>query len=297
MSVERQLGDHFGGFLNLVYKRGRDFAAWRDLGGVYEEVVWIEGDYNLNGVNDFEDPACPADPSCVPDPFATGDPITLLRLLNSPEDLSFQITNRPEMDHDIYAASIGINRPMRNNWSLLASLTWLRSEGRTPDSLGGSSVQQRGGLQFRRFGRNPNDFVNSGGRLRGDIPLQAKAQLVYRLPKGFLAAVNLTVRDGANRVRRVRPPRSVTNLSTTILAQERGTFGRLPTFSLVDVRLEKTFQLKGDLDLAVSADVFNLFNSDSYEGVRSSFSTSSVFNLPAGFVFPRRVQLGAKFRF
>lgn len=285
LSLERQFGNNIGGYLNLVHKRGRDFAAWRDVGGIYEEVVWIDGDYDLDGVDDGVDP------------FATGQPITLLRLLNSPSDRAFQITNRDEMDIDIYAASLGVNKPMSNNWSLNASLTWLRSEGRTPDSVGGASVQQRGGLQFRTFGRNPNDFVNTGGRLRGDIPWQLKTQFVYRLPKGFLAAVNLSVRSGANRVRLVRPPREVTNLSTTILAQERGTFGRLPTQTLVDLRLEKEFKLAGEVRLGLIADVFNVFNDDSYETVRSSIATSSVFDLPADFVLPRRVQLGAKLSF
>lgn len=271
LSLERRFGSHLGGALDLIYKRGRDFAAWQDFGGVYEEVV-------------FEDPD-------------NGNPITLLRLISDPEDLSFQITNRDEMDIDIYAASLRVNRPMSHNWAFNASLTWLQSEGRTPDSLGGTDVQQRGGLQFRRFGRNPNDFVNSGGRLRGDIPFQFKAQLVYQLPKGFLAAVNLSVRDGANRVRLIRPPRDVTNLSTTLLLQERGTFGRLPTQTLVDLRLEKEFRLGGNLDLALIADVFNVFNDDSYENVRSSLVTSSTFDLPASFVLPRRVQFGAKLRF
>ncbi|HEX9735649.1 MAG TPA: TonB-dependent receptor [Thermoanaerobaculia bacterium] len=285
LSLEREVGHNLGGYLNLVHKRGRDFAAWRDVGGIYEEVVWIDGDYDLDGVVDGDDP------------FATGDPITLFRLLNSPSDRAFQITNRDEMDIDIYAASLGVIKPMSNRWSLNASLTYLRSEGRTPDSGGGSNVQQRGGLQFRQFGRNPNDFVNTGGRLRGDVPWQFKTQLVYQLPKGFLAAVNLSVYSGANRVRIVRPPREVTNLSTTILAQERGSFGRLPSAALVDLRLEKEFTLAGDVRLGIIADVFNVLNDDSYLGVRSSISTASVFDLPAGFVLPRRVQLGAKLRF
>ncbi len=271
LSFERQIGNSMGLNLNLVHKRGRDFGAWEALNGTFDTVIFVDPD--------------------------NGNEIPVNRLLSDRGDLVFRITNRPEMDTEIYAASLGLIKPMRNKWSLNASLTWLQSEGRTPDSLGGPSVQQRGGLQFRNFGRNPNDFVNSGGRLRGDVPWQFKAQLVYQLPKDFVAAVNLSSRSGANLVRRIRTPGSLTNFASTILLEERGASGRLSSVNLIDVRLEKSFSFGNDLEFALSADVFNLLNDDAEQTVRSSFVTSSVFNLPAGFINPRRVQLGAKLRF
>ncbi len=284
LSLERQFGGNFGASLNLVHKAGKDFGAWRDIGGIYEQVTWIEGDYDLDGQ---------VDPGV--DPFATGTPLTMFRLVGGERD--FVITNRDEMDIDIYAASLDVTKPMSNNWSMFASLTWLQSEGRTTDSGGPTSVQQRGGLQFRSFGRNPNDFVNSGGRLRGDLPWQFKGQLVYRLPKDFLVALNLSLRSGGNRVRRVRPPRSVTNLSTRILGEERGGFGRLPTQRILDIRAQKDFTLRNNMEFVIFADVFNVLNDDSHDTVVSSDSLSSSFNVSDGFIRPRRVQLGAKFRF
>ncbi len=290
LSLERQFKGNIGVALNLVYKRGSDFAAWRDIGGIYEPVIWIEGDYNLDGVVDPDDP------------FATGAPLELQRLIGG--DQVFIISNRPEMDTDIKVASLVVNKPMSNNWSMISSLTYLRSEGRTPDSApgfgvsgGGTSILQRGGLQFRRFGRNPNDFVNSGGRLRGDIPIQFKTQFVYRFPKDFLVSANIAHRDGANRVRVVRPPRSVTELNTGILGEERGDFTRLPNQTLVDVRVEKAFALPNDVEIALSADIFNLFDDDANDGVRSDNPLASTFGLPDDFVLPRRVMAGAKIRF
>jgi hypothetical protein len=47
----------------------------------------------------------------------------------------------------------------------------------------------------------------------------------------------------------------------------------------------------------VFADALNLLNEDAYEGVQSSSVTSSVFLWPFDPVDPRRVMLGAKFRF
>src|SRR5262245_2825368 len=132
------------------------------------------------------------------------------------------------MDQDITAASLVVNKHMADNWSLNTSFTWLRAEGRTTDSGGPSLLEQRGGLQFRLFGRDPNDFVNTGGRLRGDTPFQAKVQLVYKMPKGFTAAVNFSHAVGANLVR-ILSVRDLTNLGRSrILGEERGDLGRLP---------------------------------------------------------------------
>jgi len=276
LSYERQLTDRVGLNLNLVYKRGRDFAAWEVLNGTFEDVVIVD---------DFGD-----NPS--------GDEIVVSRLVSDREDLVFQITNRPEMDTDIYAASLGVVRPMANHWSLNASLTWLRSEGRTPDSGGGAAAEQRGGLQFRNFGRNPNDFVNSGGRLRGDVPWQFKSQFIYDFPKiNLLTSLNLSFRSGANLVRRVRLDNSITNLSSTILLEERGQSGRLPSATFVDVRVQKDFALGRGFKLGLIAEVFNLLNDDANETVQSTIVTSSSFNVPDGFIRPRRAQLGIKLRF
>lgn len=274
LSLERRLRRNMGLTLNLVYKSGRDFAAWQDVGGIYEEVVFIDN----RGVD------------------TTGNPITVFRLVNDISDLSYVITNRDEMDNDIYAASLGFVKPMANNWSLSASLAYLKSEGRTPDSGGGTSLEQRGGLQFRVYGRNPNDFVNTGGRLRGDSPWQFKSQLIYLLPKDFSVSANLAYRTGANRARQVRI-NDVTGLPTAILAQERGTYGRLPSATFLDLRLQKDFVLPNDFRLGLTADVFNVLNDDANEAVQSSLGTSSSFNVPDAFVTPRRLMVGAKLRF
>jgi len=61
--------------------------------------------------------------------------------------------------------------------------------------------------------------------------------------------------------------------------------------------LEKSFQLKNNMNIALIADVFNIINDDSHEDLVSSDSNSSAFLTPDDFVQPRRVQLGAKFRF
>ena len=55
---------------------------------------------------------------------------------------------------------------MTGKWQVNASVTWLKATGRCTESGSGVAHPQRSGLQFRDFGKNPNDFVNTDGRLR-----------------------------------------------------------------------------------------------------------------------------------
>ncbi len=63
------------------------------------------------------------------------------------------------------------------------------------------------------------------------------------------------------------------------------------------MRLQKDFKLGKNVKLSVFADALNLLNEDAYESVQSSTVTSSVFLYPFDPVDPRRLMLGAKFRF
>ncbi|HEY6555228.1 MAG TPA: TonB-dependent receptor, partial [Vicinamibacteria bacterium] len=205
LNIERELFKNLGINAAYIYKRGRDFAAWQDFGGEYLPVSFTD---------DFE-------------PSPSGATFTLQQLQNSREDLRFEITNREEMKTDIHAVTVGFVRRMTGNWQLNASVTWLRSTGRLGSSNLGSDASQRGGLQFVTFGRDPNDFVNTGGRLKGDIPWSVKAQFLYKLPADFLFGLNYNYRTGANKVRRERVG-DITNLGTTLLLQPRGDYERLP---------------------------------------------------------------------
>ncbi len=59
------------------------------------------------------------------------------------------------------------------------------------ESRSGVTLQQRSGLQFRDFGKNPNDFVNTDGPLVLDVPWNFKVQVFYKLPAGFMVSGEL----------------------------------------------------------------------------------------------------------
>jgi len=274
LSVERELAKSLGVQLNYVYKRGRKFQAWRQFGGIYEPVTYVDD------VGEG----------------ATGRSITLQQRQNSAADQRYEISNPEGMDTNIHAVSLGILRRMTDKWQLNTNITWMRAEGRLSGSGRTTELTQRGGLQFRSFGRNPNDFVNTYGRLTADVEWQFKAQFLYKLPWGLTTALNVSSRSGANLVRRANVA-SFTNQATTLLLQPRGENGRLPSVTFVDFRLQKDFRLGDKVNVSVFGDVINLLNEDSPQGVGSSTVTSSAYNELVDFVLPRRAILGAKLRF
>jgi hypothetical protein len=178
-------------------------------------------------------------------------------------------------------------------------VTWLRGTGRLQESASGVGIQQRGGLQFRDFGKNPNDFVNTDGRLRLDVTWNAKLQVLYKLPWGFMASANLIQRNNAWLVRRARVATSITHIpeGTNVFLQKRGENGRLPDITQLDMRLQKDFHLSKDARVSLFVDALNLLNESDWEGVYSTLVTSSSYNDPVAPVFPRRFMLGAKLRF
>jgi len=286
-SLERELTRGFGAQLNYVYKRGRKYAAWQDITGEYVRVPYVdENDYSLD--------------------HPTGRTIELFQLVSDPAERLFRITNPPDFNTDIHAVSLGLFKRMSNNWQLTASATWLRATGSLQEGQGGAGEEgsgvgiiQRGGLQFRSFGRDPNQYVNVDGRLKSDVTWQFKVQLVYKLPAGFLVSANFSNRDGAHLVRRTRALRDITLVpeNRPILLQPRGENGRLRDVTILDFRLQKDFKLGGSVHLSVFADTLNLLNGNATQGVVTSLVEASTYLYPLQPLIPRRVMLGAKLKF
>jgi outer membrane receptor protein involved in Fe transport len=284
LSLERELRPGFGAQLNYVNKRGRGFAGWLDTTGVYARVPYVD--------------------ELGTDP--TGRTIELYQLQSDPELRQFRITNPPDFDSDVNAVSLAFFKRMTGKWQMTASATWMRATGSLQEGQGaageagtGVGLIQRGGLQFRQFGQDPNNYVNVDGRLKSDVTWQFKVQASYQLPAGFLVSASLSSRDGAHLVRRTRALREITQVpeNRPILLQPRGENGRLEDVTILDFRLQKDFRLGDKVRLALMADAFNLFNSDTTEGVVTSLVESSSYLYPLQPVTPRRLMLGAKLRF
>ena len=276
LSFERELVKGLGAQLNYVYKRGREYPAWQETAGTYVQVPYTD-DVGDN---------------------PTGRTFNIFQLTTPAGERQFRITNPPGVESDVHAVSFDLLKRMTGKWQMNASVAWMKGEGRVQESASGVTIQQRSGLQFRSFGRNPNTFVNTDGRLTLDVTWNFKVQALYKLPAGFLISANLIHRDNAWTVRRVALPTALTGIpGTQILLQKRGENDRLPRVTFLDMRLEKDFNLAKSVRLSLFVDALNLLNDETYEGVQSSLVTASVYLWPSAVVNPRRFMLGTKFRF
>jgi hypothetical protein len=174
-----------------------------------------------------------------------------------------------------------------------------KSEGRLGSSARASATTSQSS-QAGTFGREaagPNDFVNTDGLLIGDRPLVAKAQVVYQFPWGIMAAANVQHQTGRFYSRQIRVSGLGFPAAPTINMESNTGDRRVANVDLLDLRVQKEFPLRGtSTRFDVFLDALNLTNSDQNEGVGSTLGTSSAFGVPTRYIPPRRLQLGAKFR-
>jgi hypothetical protein len=149
------------------------------------------------------------------------------------------------------------------------------------------------------FGQNPNDYINSDGRLVGDRPVVLKLQFLYQLPWDMTASVNFQSQSGKPIYSEIRVPTSVTRIpgASRVIAFVSDGEDRTKLWQTIDARVEKSFRVGGPAELAVFGDVLNLLNSDANESVLERRLGFDDYLAPSRFVLPRRLMLGAKFRF
>ncbi len=263
---EQELVRNVGLSLYYIHKRGEDYGGWHDIGGEY-----------------------------VPDTFvdATGKSIAVQRLVSDPTSRLFLLTNPPEMFTRYNGFSAQITKRMSSHWQMVMSLVLSRSTGRLGSSRSGLKSSQS--ATASDFGQNPNDFINTDGRLIGDRPVVFKTQLVYQMPYGFLLGANFVHQSGRPWAPQARVPDL--GIPTTILAERIDGRRRLPDWNMLDVNLMKEFSLGGQAHLGLFAYALNLTNADFNEDLQGRLETSGSFGVPSGFVFPRRIMLGARLRF
>jgi hypothetical protein len=279
--VEQEVMPNLGLQVNYVHKRGYDYPGWQDIRGQYAQVPYVDS----VGLD------------------ASGQTLSVYRLTTPFSQSVFQMTNVSGLYSRYNGVTITGTKRMSSNWQGTLSLVLSKSEGREPSSILAPHQSQTGTSgAFGTIGRGgtnggPNDFVNTDALLIGDRPVVAKAQIVYRLPYGFLVSGNLQHQTGRPWARQVRVPRLGFPSNPTIYMEPLDGSRRVPNLDLIDARIQKTFPLtRVNLDLFI--DALNLTNSDTTEGVLSRRGDQpATFGVPSRYVYPRRLQLGARIKF
>jgi hypothetical protein len=270
---EQQLGPDVGLSVNYVNKRSRNQTAYPDVGGTYVPVPYAAP----SGAN-------------VPQIF---------QLTSGSDSRHFELRNDDRMFSDYDGVAFEIKKRMSNRWQANFGMTFSKSVGRQGSSSARATPLTSQVSTAGVFGQNPNDFINTDGRLTGDRPVVIKAQFVYQLPWNMTTSFNLQSQSGRPIYDEVRPAASLTRIPGTTRVVANFSDGELRTdhWNQLDARIEKAFALGGTTELAAFGDFLNLFNSDANESVIDRRLGNVNYLVPSRFILPRRLMVGAKLRF
>ena len=126
-----------------------------------------------------------------------------------------------------------------------------------------------------------------------------KTQFLYQMPWGIMTSFNFQSQSGKPIYPEIRATTSATGIpgATRIIAVASDGQDRTKIWQVFDARVEKSIQAWKTPEAAVFGDFLNLFNSDANESVLDRRLGNSSYLVPSRFILPRRLMVGAKFRF
>jgi hypothetical protein len=273
VGFEQELFTNLGLQINYVHKRGEDFGGWRDIRGQYRQVPYVDSVGSE----------------------ASGQTFQVFQLLTDPANRLFQLSNVDGMFMRYNGLSVQAQRRMANRWQATGSVVFSKSTGRLGSSRGSPTGSQTG--TAGTLGQNPNDFVNTEGRLIGDRPVIAKLQFLYDAPWGITFATNYTHQAGRLWSRQIQIARNGFPSRPTVNMEANTGNRRVPAWDLIDVRIEKDVSFGGSTRAGVFIDFLNLTNIGANQGIGSRLGNNSSFGLPTSYLIPRRAMIGAKVKF
>jgi len=272
LGLERELMPNLSVGAAFIYKKERDLIGWEDRGATYEQISLESPD--------------------------NGQTYTVFNQTSEWGSNEYWITNPPEYGQTYRAFIFSFAKRYSNNWQLYASLTWSKAEGINIVSNVTSRDRKSWALATAgNFGKDPNDYTNADGPLNHDRTWIFKLQASYSFPWGILASMNYLYQTGTPVPTFVRIyPDQNPDWGRPIFAEPRGE-DRYESWSMLDFRLQKTFDINKTLKLQAILDVFNVFNSATVTEFRSYDLWAQPYYEPYYMFIPRRIQVGLKLTF
>jgi TonB dependent receptor-like, beta-barrel len=273
VGVDREVGRRLAVALAYIRKDGSNFIGWTDVGGHYRH----ESRTLLDGRS-----------------------LPVFALVNSPSDRRFLLTNQAEYSLTYNGLVTAIERRRSQGWQAFGSYTLSKASGLQPSSgttAAGAQVSTiapppAAGITF---GRDPNDLTNATGRLPNDRPHMLRVMTSVDVPRtGFVVAANMQHFSGKPwaATAQVSVPQ---NTEQRVLFEPRGS-RRLPSQTLLDVRLSRTFSFRRFGQVDVLVDMLNLLDDTAAEGLIADNLFSPNFGQPTVFMDPRRVMVGVRMK-
>jgi len=279
VGVDRQVARDLAVAVAYVGKSGGDFIGWTDVAGEYRPDTRILSD-------------------------GRAIPVSALNTAVTPIDARrFLLTNQ-----DTYSLTynglviVAEKRPSRG-WQAFGSYTYSRAYGLQPANGTNAAANAQVSTvapppvpQGVVFGRDPNDLINARGRLPNDRPHVFRAMGSLDVPRtGLVIAGNFQFFSGkpwaASEL--VSLPQTNNQPTQRILVESPGT-RRLSSQSLLDVRLSRSFDLRGMGRVEFLLDVLNVLNDTAGDGLVTDNRVSSTFAQPTVFMDPRRAMISVR---
>jgi TonB dependent receptor/Carboxypeptidase regulatory-like domain len=265
LGVDREIGRRLAVAVAYIRKDGANFIGWTDVGGQYRERA-----------------------QALPD----GTAVSVFELVNGTAARRFLLTNPAGYSMTYDGLVMAAEKRSSNGWQAFGSYTFSRATGLQASS-GTTAVGAQSStvaLPSLPFGRDPNDLTNARGRLSNDRPHALRTMGTVDVPRtGVVVAANLQIFSGkpwASTAQIVLPQGD-----QRILLERRGS-RRLPSQSLLDLRVSRSIHFGGAGRIDLLVDVLNALNDTAEESLASENLFSANFGEPASFIDPRRVMIG-----
>lgn len=269
LGVDRELRGRLAVSVAYVGKSGRDFIAWTDEGGQYREET-----------------------RTLPDQRT----LPVFVLTSGTASQRFVLTNPEGFSMRYHGLVTTVEKRRSNGWQAMGSYTFSRVSGLLASSGGGPSDPQLSSVveaSQPTFGRDPNNLTNADGRLNNDRPHMFRVMGTLDLPYRFSLGANLQHFSG-------KPWAATAQVSLPqgdqrILLEPRGS-RRLPSQSMLDLRVSRTISSGSTGRVELALDVLNVLNETAEEGLATDNLFSLNFGRPTVFVDPRRAMLSVKLK-
>lgn len=270
LGLERQLGSAWAAGVQLVYKDTDNLVGWEILDdGQYSTFEFVDPETGeVFELVEFDEEGAPT-----------------RRKGNRPGAGSLAPPGA-EYEQEYRAAILTLERRQAGGWSLSGSYTWSESEGLIPRML---AQDQFNPFYGSREGSDPNHFINARQLLQADRRHMFRLQGTVELPWDMELTSVVNLQSGRPYSRQARAP--LAQGLTTFIVEPASDDDRLPSTALIDVGLGKRFQLGGDVELKLDAQVFNLLNDDSPQYWETLVLAPGDRYTSSDFVLPRRLMV------
>jgi hypothetical protein len=291
---DRELMPQFGVSASFTWRRFTD-VIWsgQDLAQgitVYPLVGVTRADYQVEGVVEGNVPGVGAYRTEYYAPTES----------SLPAGNGGEYRNRPDYSQDYLGFEVQAIKRLSNRWMARVGF----STNRHTEHFAGDGAQQDPGRSTTWRNIDGGAFVTgTSGSGKSEIYLilpryQVSASGMYQLPYGVNLAGSVVAREGYGMpfFEPVESADPVLPEKRVLLVDPRDY--RLPGVATLDLRAEKSFMF-GGRELALSLDLFNVFNSATVLGRQYDVTASGTtgYNQPLEIMNPRLVRFGVRFQF